>query len=93
MFLARGKLMAMLWLVGLLLGSGFAIAGAETLKWRLLNLLIILACMGVGLAIGYAAGLGSKNLGRVPNEGLPFSMMFGIVAALVCVRWNTSRAK
>jgi hypothetical protein len=49
--------------------------------------------MGLGYGIGYAAGLGSKNLGAVPHAALPFSMMFGIVGALACVRRNDWRAK
>ena len=85
--------MAVLWLVTLILASAFAIAGAQGLKWKLLNILIILCCMGVGLGVGYAAGLGSKNMGRVPNEAIPFSMMFGIVGALGCVARNNRLVK
>jgi lysylphosphatidylglycerol synthetase-like protein (DUF2156 family) len=85
--------MTLLWLVTLILAAGFALAGAEGVKWKLLNLLITLSCMAVGFGLGYAAGLGSKNLGRVPNVALPFSMMLGIVAALGCVWLNSSRAK
>jgi hypothetical protein len=85
--------MAILWLAALILGSAFAIVGAEGVKWRLLNGLIIIGCMGLGLGIGYAAGQGSKNLGRAPNEGLPFSMIFGVVGAMVCIAQNNSRAK
>ncbi len=85
--------MELVWLTALILGSGFAIAGGQKLKWKLLNLLIILGCMGLGFGIGYAAGLGSGNMGRVPDAALPFSMMFGIVAAFGCVRLNNWRAK
>ena len=85
--------MAILWLAALILGSAFAIVGAEGLKWKLLNGLIIIGCMGLGLGIGHAAGLGSQNLGRVPHAGMPFSMIFGVVGAMVCVAQNNSRAK
>jgi hypothetical protein len=77
--------MAMLWLVTLILVSGFAIASGHGMKWKLFNVLIILGCMGLGYCLGYAAGLGSKNMGMVPNAALPFAMMFGIVGALMLV--------
>jgi hypothetical protein len=77
--------MAMLWLVTLILVSGFAIASGHGMKWKLFNVLIILGCMGLGYCLGYAAGLGSKNMGMVPNAALPFTMMFGIVGALMLV--------
>jgi hypothetical protein len=85
--------MDIVWLAALILGSGFAIAGGQSMKWKLINLLAIVGCMALGFGIGYAAGLGSGNMGRVPNAALPFSMLFGIVGALGCVRWNTQRAK
>lgn len=87
------SLMTLLWLATLILASGFAFAGAEGLKAKVLNLLITFACMSLGYGIGYAAGLGSKNLGRVPHAALPISMMFGIAAALGCVWLNTTRDK
>jgi hypothetical protein len=85
--------MAILWLAALILGSAFAIAGAQGVKWKLLNAVIIIGCMGLGFGIGYAAGLGSKNMGRVRNAGIPFSMILGIVGAMGCVAQNKSRAK
>lgn len=80
--------MAIIWLAALILGSAFAIVGGQGVKGKLLNVVIILGCMGAGLGIGYSAGLGSQNLGRAPNEAIPFSMMFGIVGALGCVALN-----
>jgi len=85
--------MATLWLAALILGSVFAIAGAQGVKWKLLNAAIILGCMGLGLGIGYAAGLGSKNMGMVRDAAIPFAMIFGIVGAMVCVAQNNSRTK
>jgi len=85
--------MAALWLMALLLGTGFAIATGPGAKWKVLNVVIILGCMGVGLGLGHAIGLGSKNLGVVPNAAIPFSMMFGVLGAMVCVARNTWSAK
>ena len=85
--------MAVLWLVSLILASAFAIAGGQSAQGRLLNILVILGCMALGFGIGYAAGLGSKNMGMVPNQAIPFSMMFGIVGALACVWLSQRREK
>ena len=85
--------MDLVWLVALILSSGFAVAGGQKWKRKLFNLVVILGCMGLGFGIGYAAGLGSKNMGRVPDAALPVSMMFGILGALGCVRWNNWRVK
>ncbi|MGA2418468.1 MAG: hypothetical protein ABSG69_00165 [Candidatus Acidiferrum sp.] len=84
--------MVAIWLAALILGSAYAVAGAQGIQWKLINLVIILGCIGLGLAIGYAAGLGSGNLGRVPNGAGPFAMIFGTVGAMACVALNRSRA-
>ncbi|MGB7438998.1 MAG: hypothetical protein WBR26_17415 [Candidatus Acidiferrum sp.] len=80
--------MDLVWLAALVLGAAFAIAGGQKLKWRLLNLGIILGCMALGYGIGYAAGLGSGNMGRVQDIGWPLALMLGIVAALGCLQLN-----
>jgi hypothetical protein len=85
--------MTMIWLVTLILASGFAVATGEEVKGKLLNMVIILGCMSLGYGLGYSLGLGSGNLGSVPNQALPVSMMFGIVGALGCLWQNTSRPK
>jgi len=85
--------MVAIWLAALILGSAFAIFGAQGLVWKLVNLIIILGCVSLGLGIGYAAGLGSQNLGRVPNGAAPFAMIFGTVGAMGCVAQNRSRNK
>jgi len=90
LFMAGGS-MIMLWLVTLILSAGFAVASGEGVKTKLLNVGIILGCMGLGYGLGHALGLGRGNFGRVPNQALPLSMMFGIVGALGCVWQNTSR--
>jgi hypothetical protein len=81
--------MAVIWLVALILGAGFAIASGQGAKWKVLNAAIILVCMSVGFGLGYAAGLGRGNFGFVRGEGVQFAMMFGIVGALACVARNT----
>ena len=85
--------MYVVWIAALVLGAGFAIAGAKDLQRKLLNLAIIFGCMAIGFGIGYALGLGSVNLGNVPGEGLPVAIMFGVVGALGCVQLNSWRAK
>jgi len=85
--------MPLLWLVTLLLGTAFAIAGAQETQQKVINALIILACMAIGLGIGHAAGLGGKNFGSVPNAAIPFSMILGIVAAMTCAAQNKFRSK
>jgi hypothetical protein len=73
--------------------SGFAISGGQGWQRKLLNLAIIVGCMGVGFGIGYAFGLGTQNLGSVQGEGWPVAIMLGIVGALGCVKLNSWRAK
>jgi hypothetical protein len=85
--------MEVIWLAALILGSGFAIATGQGAKWKVVNAVIILACMGLGFGLGYAVGLGSENMGFVRGEGVPFAMMFGIVGAMTCVVRNTWSSK
>ena len=85
--------MTTLWLVTLILGTGLAVASGDGMKWKLLNLVIILGCMSLGYGLGYSLGLGTGNLGRVPNQALPLAMMFGIAGALGCLWQSNSRPK
>jgi hypothetical protein len=85
--------MAVIWLVALILGAAFAIAAGQGAKWKVLNAVIILACMGVGLGLGHALSLGRGNFGSVQGEGVQFAMMFGIVGAMACVARNTWSSK
>jgi hypothetical protein len=85
--------MAVIWLVALILGSAFAIAAGDSAKWKVLNAVIILGCMGVGLGLGYSLSLGRGNFGSVHGEGVQFAMMFGIVGAMACVARNTWSSK
>jgi hypothetical protein len=81
--------MEVTWLAALILGSGFATASGQGAKWKVLNTVIILACISLGFGLGYAVGLGSENIGFVRGQGVPFAMMFGIVGAMTCVARNT----
>ncbi len=83
--------MYLVWLAALLLGAGFAITGGQSPKWRFLNLGIIAGCMALGFGIGYAAGLGSANLGRVSDAGWPLAIVLGIVGAFGCMQLNSWR--
>jgi 4-hydroxybenzoate polyprenyltransferase len=85
--------MATILAVTLILSSAFAIAAGQGARWKLLNLLTILLCTSLGFGLGYAAGLGSKNMGFVPHAGVPLAMIFGIAAALACVGRNITRAR
>ena len=85
--------MEVIWLAALIRGSVFAIATGQGAKWKVLNAVIILACMGLGFGLGYAVGLGSGNMGFVRGQGVPFAMMFGIVGAMTCVVRNTWSSK
>jgi hypothetical protein len=85
--------MAVIWLVALILGSGFAILTGAGVKWKVLNTLIILGCMAVGLGLGYALGLGRGNFGSVQGEGVQFAMILGIVGAMACMARNTWSSK
>jgi hypothetical protein len=85
--------MPTIWLAALILGSGFAIAGADGVKWKVLNVIIIVGSMGLGLGVGHAAGLGRGDFGSVPNAATPFAMIFGIAGAMVCIAQNNSRAE
>jgi hypothetical protein len=85
--------MEVIWLAALVLGTVFAIATGQGAKWKVINAVIILACMGLGFGLGYSVGLGSGNMGFVPGQGVTFAMVFGIVGAMTCVVRNTWSAK
>jgi len=85
--------MELVWLAALILGVVAAIAGGSGTKGKLVNVAIIVGCMALGFGIGYAAGLGSENLGRVRDAGWMFAFLLGIVASLGCMKLNNSRTK
>ena len=59
--------MAAIWLAALLLGSGLAVSTGRGVQGKVINVVIILGCMGAGAGVGFAMGLGRGNLGRVPH--------------------------
>lgn len=77
-------------LVALLVLSLWAIFGAAG-KWKLFNLLIILAGMGFGIGLGLLAGLYSRNMAVGGELGASFGEIFGSAAAYICLRRNTRR--
>jgi hypothetical protein len=85
--------MELVWLAALILGVVAAIAGGAGTKRKLVNVAIIFGCMALGFGLGYAAGLGSGNMGRVRDAGLMFAFLLGIVASLGCMKLNSSRMK
>jgi hypothetical protein len=87
--LPEEKGMPVIWLAALLLGTGFALATGRDVKGKVVNVVIVLGCMGVGLGVGYVVGLGRGNMGMIPNAGMPFAMMFGVLGAMVCVAKDT----
>jgi hypothetical protein len=85
--------MELVWLAALIIGVAAAVAGGQGTKCKLMNSAIIVGCMALGFGIGYAAGLGSENLGRVRGAGWMFAFLLGIVASLGCMKLNNSRMK
>jgi hypothetical protein len=85
--------MAAVLLAGLIVVSALAIAGGKGAKWKLLNLIIILGSMGLGLFIGYVAGMWGKNMEIGAAAALPLSILLGLVAAIGCLRRNKTRGR
>ena len=67
--------MAAIWLAALLLGSGLAVSTGRGVQGKVINVVIILGCMGAGAGVGFAMGLGRGNLGRVPHAAMPFAII------------------
>ena len=80
-------------MAALVLGSGFAVSTGRGVKGKVINVIIILVCMGAGASLGYAMGLGRGNLGRVPGAAIPFAIMFGAMGAIVCVAKDSAQTK
>ncbi len=85
--------MSVVFYVGLIVLSCVAVAGGKGVKWKLLNLLIILGCMTGGVAIG--AGLGAWGGSGEMAGHLAFVLMplLGCVGAFGCMRRNKRREK
>jgi hypothetical protein len=91
--LPEEKKMAGIWLVALLLGSGFAVSTGREVQGKVINVVIILGCMSAGAGVGFAMGLGRGNLGSVPHAAMPFAIIFGVLGAMVCVAKDTLKTK
>ena len=77
-------------LIALLVLSVWAIFGANR-KWKLFNLLVIVAGMGFGLGLGFLAGLWSRNMAIGGELAVTFMSLFGAAAGYICLRRNTRR--
>jgi hypothetical protein len=80
--------MIAIWFAALILGAFFAISGAPGASRKVLTVVLIVGCMCLGYGLGFAAGLGSKNLWRIPHAAIPIALIFGIVAAASCIYQN-----
>jgi hypothetical protein len=81
-----------LFLLLLIVLTVWAIFGAKGAKWKLLNLLIIVAFVGVGLGLGYLAGLWSSNMAIGAHFSVLLATLLGSAAAYVCLRRNGKRS-
>ena len=63
----------------------FAITKAEG-KWKIWNLLIIIACCGVGFGLAYLAGMWSHNMGLGGEIAIPATLAAGSLGAVFCPR-------
>ena len=77
----------------LLVLSAYAITTAKGTKWKLLNLLIIIAFMAAGIGIGIALGAWGGSMAIGGHAAAALSVLLGAVGALECARRNKRRAK
>jgi hypothetical protein len=75
----------------LMAASVLAIAGAKEMKWKLLNLLIILGFVATGVGIGFLIGIWGGNPAIGGHTVLPLSTLLGAVGGLGCIRRNKWR--
>jgi hypothetical protein len=80
-------------LVALFLLSGFAVVRARTGKDKFLNLLVILAFMGMGSVIGFVFGYSARD--SIVGGYLAFELMWalGSIAAVGRIRRNRRFAR
>jgi hypothetical protein len=86
--------MAGFWLVALVVLSGWAIIEGQGAKWKVLNLVIILAFMAGGFGIAVALVRiwgGNPEIGG--HAAVPLMILLGCVGALGSIRRNKMRAK
>jgi hypothetical protein len=90
---AKGDLMGLLWLGALVGLTVLSVSTANGAKWKLINVGIILAGIGLGLLIGWAAGTWGRNDAIGADIALPLAICLGAVAALGSWRRNKMRDK
>jgi hypothetical protein len=61
--------MTILWLVTLILGAGLAVASGQGAKWKLLNVVIILGCMGIGCLSWLCGRVRQQKFWNRPQPG------------------------
>jgi hypothetical protein len=85
--------MSAIWYLLLIVLSCMAVVGGKGVKWKLLNLLIILGFMVGGVAVGFAFGAWGSS-GKIAGD-LAFALMplLGCVGAFGCMRRNKAREK
>jgi hypothetical protein len=85
--------MSAVWYLLLIVLSCMAVVGGKGVKWKLLNLLIILGFMAGGIAVAFALGAWGGS-GEIAGH-LAFVLMplMGCVGAFGCLRRNKRREK
>jgi predicted RND superfamily exporter protein len=82
-----------LWLGAFLVLSVMAVVTARGIKWKLLNIAIILGFVAVGLGIGAAMGAWGGNMEIGGLAAVPLAVGLGAADALGCWRQNKMREK
>jgi hypothetical protein len=73
--------------------SIIALVGAKGIKWKLLNLVIILGFMAASLVIGFGFGVWGNSQTVGANVAVVLMPWLGLVGALGCIRRNKRREK
>jgi lysylphosphatidylglycerol synthetase-like protein (DUF2156 family) len=90
---ASSNPMGAFWLLLLLVLSVYAIASAKGVRWKLFNLLIIIAFMAAGLGVGFALGAWGGNMAIGGHAAASLTILLGVVGALGCALRNKRRSK
>ena len=80
-------------LLALLVLSVMAVVTAKPIKWKLLNITIVIGFMAAGLGIGAALGAWGQNMEIGGHVAVPLAILLGAVGALGCWRRNKMRDK
>jgi hypothetical protein len=75
----------MLIIAAMVVVTGLAVAGAKRLRWRLVNLGIIVGSTCIGFGLGYAVVGG--------QTAMPLGFSVGAAGAMGCSIWNQWRTK